>query len=183
MGTSAEVLRLTAQLMKRLRGMHVAAHHAPAKPGRASRYSDSLLPKQREEDADTGRWSGGIDDRRRHVDRPIRLPPVVVTPVALVLGARLFLLPGALLLLTLPGTILLLLASIAIIGEHRSHAEAAERRGESDGQQHLAGPRANILGPRHRGGHFWPCDGVRLGPSPRRKRVSVVFFCASDMLS
>lgn len=155
----------------------------PAKPGHTSRYSDRLLAKQWEEDADAGRWSGDIDDRRRHIDRPIRLPSVVVTSVALVSGTRLFLLPGALLLLSVPGAILLLLAPIAIIGERRPHGEAAERRGESDRQQHLAGCRANIPGPRHRGGHFAPFDIERLGPSPRRKMVSVVFFCASDMLS
>lgn len=115
-----------------------------------------------------------MDDRRRHIDRPIRLPAVVLAPVTLVLGTRLLLLPGEVLLLPVPGAILVLVASIAIIGERRPHAEAAERRGESDRQQHLAG---------HRSGHFAPFDIERLGPSPRRKMVSVVFFCASDMLS
>jgi hypothetical protein len=100
----------------------------PAEPGHTSRYSDRLLAKQREEDGDTGRWRGGIDDRRRQIDRPIRLPAVVVTSIALVSGTRLFLLPGTLLLLSVPGTILLLMAPIAIIGERRPHAETAERR-------------------------------------------------------
>jgi hypothetical protein len=64
------------------------------------------LPKERKEEADAGRWRRSIDDRRRHIDRLIRMPAAVVTPTAIVAPALVTLVPAAVLLRRAPAVVL-----------------------------------------------------------------------------
>ena len=77
----------------------------------------SPLPKQRKEEVDTGRWRRDIDDRRRRIERLIRMPAAaVVTPAAIVA-------PVTMVTIVAPVTLVpaAVLAPVAVVAERRPH--------------------------------------------------------------